>query len=203
MARTPTARPPVRKRRTDELIVNLDEFASICGVSRETMRDHLKTAPPKAAWILERGTRGRGYKIAAEAAVQWWQKRSSATGEDDAKLQRMAQMRLTLMGGDANEDDLVLSGKQRGDEFKAGLAELEYRETMGELVRASDIEAETVNAVIELRRQLQGIGRKIRRRFNLEREVEDAIDDLIAEQLRAFVKTLDVDADVEPDADGE
>lgn len=203
MARTPNPAPPARKRRTAELIVNLDEFASLCGVSRETMRDHLKTAPPKAPWILERGTRGRGYKIAAEAAVAWWQKRSVATGEDDVRLQRMAQMRLTLMGGDASEEDLVLTGKQRGDEFKAGMAELEYREAMGELVRASDIEAETVNAVIELRRQLQGVGRKIRRKFNLEREVEDGIDELIAEQLRAFVKTLDVDVDVEPDADAE
>jgi hypothetical protein len=193
MARASTPRAAPRKRRSDELIVNLDEFASLCGVTSETMRGHLRSAPAKAAWILERGTRGRGYKILALPAVEWWKQRASAANDDDGKAAKLAELRLQLLGGDASEDDLLLPGKQRGDEFKAGLAELEYREAMGELVRVQDIEAETVNAVIELRRQLQSIGLTIRRRFSLEREVQDAIDELIAERLKLFVEALDAD----------
>ena len=197
MAGAASARSTPRKRTSDELIVNLDEFASICGVTRETMRSHLKAAPARSPWILERGTRGRGYKIAAEGGVNWWKKRAGDDASDDGKNARIAAMRLQMLGGDANEEDLLLSGKQRGDEFKAGLAELEYREAMGELVRVADNEAETVNAVIELRRQLQGVGKIVRRRFSLDREVEDAVDELIAERLKLFVEALDVDAEPE------
>lgn len=193
MARSSTPRAAPRKRRSDELIVNLDEFASLCGVTSETMRGHLRSAPTKASWILERGTRGRGYKILALPAVEWWKQRAAGAGDDDGRAARMAEMRLQLLGGDATEDDLLLPGKQRGDEFKAGLAELTYREAMGELVRVQDIEAETVNAVIELRRQLQGIGQTIRRKFTLGREVQDAIDEMIAGRLKVFVEALDAD----------
>ena len=193
MARAATPRAAPRKRKSDELIVNMDEFASLCGVTTETMRSHLKAAPAKAPWILERGTRGRGYKIAALAGIEWWKQRAAAGNDDDGRAAKLAELRLSMLGGDASEDDLLLSGKQRGDEFKAGLAELEYREAMGELVRVQDIEAETVNAVIELRRQLQGVGLTIRRKFSLEREVQDAIDELIAERLKLFVEALDAD----------
>ncbi|WP_426255792.1 hypothetical protein [Sphingomonas sp. DC2300-3] len=193
MARAATPRAAPRKRKSDELIVNLDEFASLCGVTPETMRSHLKAAPAKAPWILERGTRGRGYKIAALAGVEWWKQRAAAGGDDDGRAAKLAELRLSMLGGDASEDDLLLSGKQRGDEFKAGLAELEYREAMGELTRVHDYEAETVNAVIELRRQLQGVGLTIRRRFSLDREVQDAIDDLIGDRLKLFVEALDAD----------
>ena len=206
MARPATPRAAPRKRKSDELVVNLDEFASLCGVTPETMRSHLRTAPAKAAWILERGTRGRGYKIAALAGVEWWKQRTANAGNDDGRAAKLAELRLSMLGGDASEDDLLLSGKQRGDEFKAGLAELEYREAMGELARVQDLEAETVNAVIELRRQLQGIGMTIRRRFSLEREVQDAIDQVIAERLKTFVEALDADVgdlDTTDEGDGE
>ncbi len=193
MARAATPRAAPRRRKADELIVTLEEFASICGVTRETMRSHLKSAPVKAPWILERGTRGRGYKIVAEGGVEWWKQRAANDGGDGGKNAKLAAMRLQMLGGDASEDDLLLPGKQRGDEFKAGLAELEYREAMGELVRVADIEGETVNAVIELRRQLQGVGQIIRRKFSLDREVQDAIDGLIAERLVLFMEALDAD----------
>ncbi|MBB4154165.1 hypothetical protein GGQ80_002075 [Sphingomonas jinjuensis] len=193
MARPAKPRPAPRKRKSDEIIVNLDEFASLCGVTTETMRSHLRTAPAKAPWILERGARGRGYKIVALAAIEWWKQRAASAGDDDGRAAKLAELRLQLLGGDASEDDLLLTGKQRGDEFKAGLAELEYREAMGELVRVQDIEAETVNAIIELRRQLQTVGQVIRRRFSLDREVQDAIDEMIAERLRLLVEALDAD----------
>lgn len=199
MARASTPRAAPKKRSAGELIVNLDEFASLCGVTSETMRSHLKSAPARAPWILERGARGRGYKIAALLGVEWWKQRSASSANDDGRAAQLAALRLQMLGGDASEDDLLLSGKQRGDEFKAGLAELEYREAMGELARVSDYEADTVNAVIELRRQLQGIGKTVRRRFALEREVEDAIDELIADRLKQFVEALDVDASGDDD----
>jgi phage terminase Nu1 subunit (DNA packaging protein) len=193
MARASTPRAAPRKRRADELIVNLDEFASLCGVTPETMRGHLKVAPADAKWILERGARGRGYKIAAQAALEWWRKRTANDGEDADRRQRLAELRLQMMGGDAGEEDVLLTGKQRYEEYRAGEAELAYRQAIGELARLADIENELVNSVIELRRQLQGVGRSIRRKFGLDRDVESAIDELIGKRLKEFVKALDVD----------
>jgi predicted transcriptional regulator len=196
MARAATPRAAPRKRKSNELIVTLDEFAALCGVTPETMRNHLKQAPAEADWLLARGGRGRGYKIAAEAALAWYRQRSAGDGVDSVRQARLAELRLQMLGDAGDDDGLLLTGKQRHDEYRAGQAELDYREAIGELCRVAEIEDETVNAVIELRRQLQGVGPTIRRKFGLDREVEISIDELIAEKLVAFVKVLD--ADVEP-----
>lgn len=193
MARNSTPRQQPRKRKAADLVVGLDDFASICGVTPETMRKHLPKGP--ADWILERGGRGRGYKIAAAAAVEWWKTRSSGGGDEAEKAAAIAELRLQMLGDAGDDEGLLLSGKQRYEEFRAGQAELEYRETIGELCRVADIEGETVNAVIELRRQLQGVGNAIRRRFGLDLEVATAIDEAIGERLAAFVAKIDVDVD--------
>ncbi|MET0374578.1 MAG: hypothetical protein ABW128_10010 [Rhizorhabdus sp.] len=197
MARASTPRKAPRKRTAAELIVSLDEFASLCGVTPETMRTHLKQAPATADWLLERGRRGVGYKIAAEAALAWWRGRSAGGGEDDIRKQAIAELRLQMLGDAGDDDGLLLTGKQRYEEYKAGEAELAYRQSIGELCRVAEIEGETVNAVIELRRQLQAVGPTIRRRFGLGREVETAIEDLLGERLKAFVDKLDVDVDAD------
>lgn len=197
MARSSTPRAAPRKRKSNELIVSLDEFAALCGVTPETMRNHLKQAPAEADWLLARGRRGVGYKIAAEAALGWYRQRGAGNGADTARQAQLAELRLQMLGDAGDDDGLLLTGKQRYEEYRAGEAELAYRQSIGELCRVAEIENETVNAVIELRRQLQGIGATIRRKFGLGREVEIGIDEMIAEKLIAFVKVLD--ADVEPD----
>ncbi|MBB5714531.1 hypothetical protein [Sphingomonas aerophila] len=159
------------------------------------MRKHLAQAPADAPWLIERGRRGVGYKIAAGGAVAWWRTRSVGGGEDDAKLAAIAELRMQMLGDAGDDDGLLLTGKQRYEEYKAGEAELLYRRTIGELCRVADIEAETSNAAIELRRQLQGVGPAIRRQFGLAKEVETAIEALIGEKLAAFSKALDVDVD--------
>ncbi len=196
MARAATPRAAPRKRKSNELIVSLDEFAALCGVTPETMRNHLKQAPAEADWLLARGRRGVGYKIAAEAALGWYRQRGAGDGVDAARQAQLAELRLQMLGDAGDDDGLLLTGKQRYEEYRAGEAELAYRQSIGELCRVAEIENETVNAVIELRRQLQGIGPTIRRKFGLDRDIEIGIDELIAEKLAAFVKALD--ADVEP-----
>ena len=196
MARAATPRAAPRKRKSNELIVSLDEFAALCGVTPETMRNHLKQAPAEADWLLARGRRGVGYKIAAEAALAWYRQRGAGDGVDSARQAQLAELRLQMLGDAGDDDGLLLTGKQRYEEYRAGEAELAYRQSIGELCRVAEIENETVNAVIELRRQLQGIGPTIRRKFGLDRDVEIGIEELLAEKLAAFVKALD--ADVEP-----
>lgn len=185
-----------KARRSAELIVNLDELAAICSVTPETMRTHLAGAPADADWIVQRGRRGVGYKLKAEGAVTWWRSRGAENdaGEDDRR-RKLAELRMSMLGGDAAEDTLTLSGKQRYEEFRAGEAELAYRQAIGELVRVADLEPELVNAVIDLRRNLQAIGRTIRRKFQLTKPVELAIDKLIGGLLEEFARKLDVDHD--------
>lgn len=194
MSDAATARP--RRRKSAELVVSLDEFASICGVTPETMRKHLAQAPVDADWMVEKGRRGVGYKIAAAGAVAWWRARATSSADDDVRSAALAELRMQMLGDAGDDEGLALSGKQRYEEYKAGEAELSYRELIGELCRVAEIEGETANAVIELRRQLQGVGRTIRRKFELPATVEAAIDELLGERLALFVRALDGDVDV-------
>ena len=194
---TDAATPRPRRRKPAELIVSLDEFASICSVTPETMRKHLAQAPANAEWLVEKGRRGVGYKIAAAGAVAWWKARVTGSADDQAKSAAMAELRMQMMGDAGDDEGLSLTGKQRYEEYKAGEAELAYRQSIGELCRVAEIEGETANAVIELRRQLQGVGRTIRRAFNLGPEVEKALDDLLRKKLDKFVKVLDGDVDAD------
>ncbi|WP_230770673.1 hypothetical protein [Sphingomonas sp. Leaf4] len=177
-----------------DLVVTLDELASICGVTPETMRKHLKAAPDDADWLLERGRAGVSYQILAAGAVDWWKAREQGGGEDAARRAVLAQWRQAALG-DLADSENELTGKQRYEEFRAAQAELNYRMLIGELCRAAEVEDHTVNAVIELRRKLQQVGAAIRRQFNLSREVEDAIEAKIGEQLAAFVKKLGTDGE--------
>jgi predicted transcriptional regulator len=188
---TPRKAPP--KRAPAELIISLDEFASLVGVTPETMRTHLKQAPDGAEWLLERGRRGVGYKILATKALAWWRDRKTGDGADDLKQRQLAELRLQMLGDAGDDEGLHLTGKQRYEEFKAGQAELDYREQIGELCRVATWEGETANAVIELRRQLQRVGKIVRRKFGLKLEVEEAIDEILADRLEQFVKALDAD----------
>lgn len=183
-----------RKRKATDLVVSLDEFASLCGVTPETMRKHLRAAPADVPWLLERGRRGVGYKISAEGALTWWRDRDAGGSDDETRLRQFADIRLRMLGDAAGDtDELILTGKQRWEEYRAGQAELLYRQLIGELCRVAEWESETVNAVIELRRQLQGVGRTIGRQLDLPRAVWDAIDGAIGDRLTAFVAKLDAD----------
>ena len=197
MARAATPRQAPRKRKSSELIISLDEFASIVGVTPETMRTHLKQAPADAAWLLERGRRGVGYKIAAAGAVSWWQSRSGGGGDDDVKRAAIAELRMQMLGDTGDDEGLLLTGKQRFEEFKAGEAELAYRQSIGELCRIAEIESEATNAVIELRRKLLRVGPSVRRKHGLSRENEAAITEAIGAALNDFVAKLDVDVDAD------
>ncbi len=196
MAKEPASRSPARKRKPSDLIVTLDEFASICSVTPETMRKHLATAPADAEWLHERGRRGVGYKIAAAGAVAWYQSRAAGGGEADARSAALTELRMQMLGDTGDDEGLGLTGKQRYEEYKAGEAELAYRQSIGELCRIAEIEAETVNAIIELRRALLSVGPTIRRKFNLDREIEIAIEKTIADALATLVEKLDADVDL-------
>lgn len=138
------------------LIVNLDEFSELCGVTSETMRVHIRDLEGNPDWLLERGSRGRDYKIEPVGGVAWWKDRRERDEQASADRQaELAQLRLDLLGPVAESADaLSLSGRQRRDELEAALTRIKLRRTMGELVEVAELEAQATGAVVELRRQL-------------------------------------------------
>lgn len=138
------------------LIVNLDEFSELCGVTSETMRVHVKALEGSPVWLLERGSRGRDYKIEPIGGVAWWKAQRQAEELADAERQaELQQLRLDLLGPAAETaEGLALSGRQRKDELEAALTRIKLRRTMGELVEVGELEAQATFAVVELRRQL-------------------------------------------------
>lgn len=138
------------------LIVNLDEFSELCGVTAETMRVHMRTVEGSPVWLVERGDRGRGYKIEADGGLAWWKARREA--EQNASVERqqqLQQLRFDHLGEAADsEEALSLSGKARREEYAAVLERIKLRRVMGELVDVGELEGPATSAAIELRRQL-------------------------------------------------
>ena len=138
------------------LVVNLDQFSELCGVTAETMRTHIRSVEGKPRWLIERGDRGRGYKIEPKGGLKWWQKKKEKAEIEAAEHQeRLAQLRLDILGDQAEADDaLSLSGKQRREEYAATLDRIKLRRMMGELVEVSQLEPLLANAAVEMRRRL-------------------------------------------------
>jgi hypothetical protein len=138
------------------LIVNLDEFAELVGVTAETMRVHIRAIEGEPVWLIKRGDRGRGYEIEAEGAVAWWKSKQEADELADAeRREQLKQMRLDLVGGDIESgDSMGLSGKQRREEYGAAFEALKLRKTMGRLLDFDEMEHQLTLATVDLRRRL-------------------------------------------------
>jgi len=145
------------------LVASLEEFAELCGVTPETMRVHIrevgKDGQAAPAWLIERGERGRAYKIEAEGGIAWWRdKRERDDLADADRRGRLQQLRLDVVGdGSDGGEDLTLSGKQRREEYAAAMDALKYRKMLGQLVDRTLLERVLSSASVDLRRRLQQI----------------------------------------------
>lgn len=142
-----------------DLVVNLEEFASLVGVTAETMRVHVREVEGNPAWLVERGDRGRGYKIEAEGGVAWWQAKKETDDLIDAERRaKLQQMRFDLTGGAVEEaETLAMSGRKRSEEYAAAMDAIKLRKTMGELVEKAEVQRELSAAAVTLRRRLQRV----------------------------------------------
>jgi hypothetical protein len=174
------------------LIVNLDEFSELCGVTSETMRVHIRQVEDHPAWLLERGDRGRGYKIEAEGGLAWWKAKrdadETATAERRAALQ---QLRFEHLGEAAEgEDALSLSGKQRREEYAAVLERIKLRRVMGELVEWAELEPLMTSAAVDLRRKLSLVPGEFAALTGLSLDQVKPLEALLERALDTFVKAL-------------
>ena len=174
------------------LIVNLDEFSELCGVTAETMRDHVRGVEGSPLWLIERGRRGSGYKIDSEGGLSWWKQRrdteQNATAERLAQLQ---QLRFDHLGEAADsEEALSLSGKARREEYAAVLERIKLRRTMGQLVDIGEIEGPATAAAIELRRRLLLLPAEFAAEAGLSPDDVAPLRAMIERAINAFVDAL-------------
>ena len=138
------------------LVVNLDEFSELCGVSEVTMRKYFRALEVEPDWMVKRGMKGSDYQIEAEPALAWW--KAAREGEELASAERLAQLaqlRFDLLGDDAGAaNDLTMSGKQRRDEYAAEFERLRLAKEMGQLVEIDKLVPLLMAAVVESRRRL-------------------------------------------------
>lgn len=178
---------------TDALIVSLDEFAELASVTSETMRVHLrelgKDGSPIPDWLIERGDRGRAYKIEAEGAIAWWQAKRDADEQHGADRQaRLQQLRFETIGDVVDKpEQLTLSGRQRREEYAAAMDGIKYRKMLGHLVERADVERVITTAAVEHRRSLQqlpaefgiAVGLSTDQQRKLEAMIEQAVDKFV------------------------
>ena len=174
------------------MIVNLDEFSELCGVTAETMRDHVRGLEGSPLWLIERGRRGSGYKIDSEGGLTWWKERRDA--EQNASAERLAQLqqlRFDHLGAAADsEEALSLSGKARREEYAAVLERIRLRRTMGQLVDIGDLEGPATAAAIELRRRLQLLPAEFAVEAGLSPDEVAPLRAMLERALAAFVDAL-------------
>lgn len=185
----------------DQLIVNLEEFAELCGITAETMRVHIRTVDGSADWLIERGERGRGYKIEARGGVAWWRdKRDRDDLADAERRAQLQQLRFELTGGAVEEaETMKLSGRQRSEEYGAALQALKLREQMGELIPKSALEHELSVATVALRRRLQRVPGEFVVAQGLDAALVRPLKAAIGRALTEFVDAISVVEIVEGD----
>jgi hypothetical protein len=174
------------------LVVNLDEFSELCGVTAETMRVHIRGVEGNPVWLIERGDRGRGYKIEAEGGLAWW--KAKREGEEQASAERMAQLqqlRFEHLGDAAEaEEALSLSARQRRDEYAAVMERIKLRKVMSELVEWAEIAPLLANAAVELRRQLLQVPGEFAAQAGLTPEEAKPLAVLLERAVNTFVDQL-------------
>jgi hypothetical protein len=176
------------------MIVNLDEFSELCGVTAETMRVHVKAVEGNPPWLLERGDRGRGYKIESDGGIAWWKaKRADEETASAERQEQLRQLRFEHLGDAAeSEEALLLSGKQRREEYAAVLDRIKLRRTMGELVDRAEIEQLLTHAAVEARRRLMLVPGEYAARMGLAPEDVGPLAELLERTVADFVDSLTV-----------
>lgn len=175
------------------LVVNLEEFADLVGRTAETMKQHLRQLEPQPTWLIERGDRGRGYKIDAEGGVAWWQEKIAADElADEDRRNRLAQLRLDLVGDRGEEAErLILSGRQRREEYEAAFKGLEYRKRMGELVEKAELDHVLTGAAVELRRRLSMVPGQFAISSGIPIEQVKPLETLLAAAIDQFLAAIE------------
>lgn len=174
------------------LVVNLDEFSELCGVTAETMRVHIRGVEGEQGWLIERGDRGRGYKIEAEGGLAWWKaKRADDEAQTAERRAQLAQLRFDHLGEAAEDsDNLTLSGKARREEYAAVMDRIKLRRMMGELVEWAELEPLLASAAVELRRQVMLIPGEFAAMSGLPPEDVQHLHGLLERALNQFVGAL-------------
>jgi len=181
---------------SDALIVSLDEFAELAGVTPETMRAHLKElgrdGSPMPVWLIERGDRGRAYKIEAEGAIAWWQAKREADEQVGAdRAARLQQLRFETIGGVVEkQEQLSLSGRQRREEYAAAMEGIKYRKMLSQLVERADVERVLTTAAVEHRRALQKLPAEYGIAVGLTEDQQRKLEAMIEQAVAKFVATI-------------
>ncbi len=188
-----------------DLIVNLEEFAELCGVTAETMRVHVKAVDGDAAWLIERGARGRGYAIEAMGGLAWWKaKRRDDEAVDAERKAQLAQLRLELVGDQIEQtDQLGLTGKQRREEYRAGFEAIEYRKAIGKLVDRDDMIHALSVAASELRRRLMQVPAEFAIREGMTQQAVAPLEGMLARAIDEFLRMVAEESKIRVTADGE
>ncbi|AKM09867.1 hypothetical protein [Croceicoccus naphthovorans] len=174
------------------MIVNIDEFSELCGVTSETMRGYVRAVDGTPAWLIERGDKGRPYRIDTEGGLAWWKALRDEGQQAEADRQaQLQQLRLDILGDQAESEDMMaLSGKARKEEYSATMERIKLRRIMGELVETGDLVPLLSHAAVEARRRLQMVPGEYAAQMGLTPEDVKPLRDLIEKAVNGFVESF-------------
>lgn len=153
------------------MIVSPQKFAEIVGTTRENIYASIRLGTLKDG-VSKKGTR---YKIDLELARAQWLGHEAPESSVDEKPKEPS-----------TETHYIpdLEDSQATEKYwKAKTAELNYRERVGELVEAAEVQKTYDDEVVACRTKLLALGPRIRQRIDMTEEGFGLVEELIEEAL--------------------
>jgi hypothetical protein len=134
----------------ETIIVNKRELAHMAKVAERTVDRWIQDGCP----IVKGGSNGIAYEFDLAQVLAWRQEiQDSAEAEAEARQERLAQLELTLPGGNVSPDEPgVLGSKEKSDYYDSQLKFIKLETQRGSLLERADVEGD-YQAIFGLMRQ--------------------------------------------------
>lgn len=168
-----------------DLVVNLEQLATVLGVSLPTMRQLLRRYPDFP--VVERGTNGRAWQFDKDAAVAFVQGKRAEKAAAHDKLLSQVQLPLDAL---LPPEERTASPADRLALARAMKAEDEVARARGELVFKPELRPLVTEAWAGVAKFLAALPETIGRRYNLPEAAVRDIRRLVEEQQDRTVAAL-------------
>ena len=148
--------------------LNLGQFAKVVGSTEPTVRKRVDEAGD-GDWLIERGSKGRDYKIHPVLGPLWWREEEERRRQEEAaKDEAVDQLRMTFLGDNALQAEVQgLSASDRLKELEVQKAlRIEARER-GVLVDRGALQRVLGNTMAMLSKQILSAAKTIGREADL------------------------------------
>lgn len=173
---------PLPKGQKD-LLLNKQEIADFFEVSTNALSQWIKGGMP----VHTEGSNGRNYQFSIHDCFAWFRGWKESQSDDLKTRQRqIAQLRLSLLGDDADEDMVSLSTRQQRESYEAAEQYIKTALLKRDLVRAAEVVMMLEGVFSVTRNFMLGLPDIMERQIGLTPDQAENMVKLCKQQVAAF-----------------